>query len=169
MIISRHEPSLLWHGIGTREVWERLKSGYPLAIPDRYAHDPGDFGRALYFTDSKERAMTYAVRLNDSVPLLQARVYLKNPLVIDWRGMSPLDADHPANRILAELEKRFGNPVRGAPEARELAARRWREGLMEDGYDGVISIQPRETEVAVYDPKKSVTGLVLQTAKVGTR
>ncbi len=163
MIVSTHEPQRLWHGVGSAEAWERLKAGHPLEIPERYTHDPGDYGRAVYFTDSKTRAIAYATRVKGRIPLVQGFVNLERPLVIDWRGMSPLDPAHPANILLGELEERFGNPVRGAPEVREIAARRWREGLMEDGYDGIIAIQPREVEVVVYDPQKSVTGLVLQT------
>lgn len=149
----------MWHGVGTLEAWERLKAGHPMEIPARYTHDPGDYGRAVYFTDLQCRAVAYAMRHEGKRLLVQVTVDVKKPLVIDWRKGSALDKQHPANLMLEMLENRFGDPVKGVPEVREAVALRWRRELMAEGYDAIVVHHKEDTEVASYDPSRSVKDL----------
>ncbi len=136
-----------------------------MEIPEKYTHDPGDYGRALYFTDLQSRARAYAAEHEKKRLLVQATIKLKKPLVIDWRsGGSALDEGHPANLMLRLLEDRFGDPVKGIPEVREAVALRWRRELMAEGYDAIVVHHKEDTEVAVYDPRRSVT--VVQAIRV---
>lgn len=154
----------MWHGVGSLEVWKRLKDGRPMEIPEQYTHDPGDYGRALYFTDLQLRAKAYAATHEGKRLLVQATLELMKPLVIDWRpggAGSALDPQHPANLMLQLLEERFGDPVKGAPEVREAIAQRWRRELMAEGYDAIVVHHKEDTEIAVYDPAKSIQNVTL--------
>ena len=152
----------MWHGVGSLEVWKRLEGGHLMEIPAQYTHDPGDYGRALYFTDLQLRAKAYAARHDDKRLLVQVTLELVKPLVIDWRpggAAAALDKRHPANLMLEMLENRFGNPVQGVPEIREAVALRWRRELMAEGYDAIVVHHKEDTEVASYDPVRSVRDL----------
>lgn len=157
-IQSRVVRGEFWHGVGTEAAWRVLMHGGGLRLPEanEHAHDPGDYGLAVYFTDLKARALPYAARVGGRPALVRCKIELENALIFDWRSGSPLDPKHPTNVQTEFFEALYGNPVRGVPEARRAAAERWREMMLARCYDGVIVLRPEESEVAVYCPEKSI-------------
>lgn len=155
---SRPVKGAYWHGVGTKAVWEILMAGGGLRLPEPngHAHDPGDYGLGVYFTDSMARAKTYAARVGDRLALTWCKIELANALVFDWRTGSALDPAHPTNVQTEFFERLFGNPIHGTPEERRTAAEKWRVGMLARNYDGVIVLRPDESEVVVYCPEKSI-------------
>jgi hypothetical protein len=158
---SRIVNGWFWHGVGTEAGWKVLMNGGGLRLPEPngHAHDPGDYGHAVYFTNSKARARPYAARIDGWLALIKCEIALENALIFDWRKGSALDPKHPTNEQTEFFERLCGNPVHGTPEERRTAAVRWREYLLERGYDGVIVLRPEENEVAVYRPEQSIKSI----------
>ena len=119
-IQSRVVRGEFWHGVGTEAAWRVLMHGGGLRLPEanEHAHDPGDYGLAVYFTDLKARALPYAARVGGRPALVRCKIELENALIFDWRSGSPLDPKHPTNVQTEFFEALYGNPVRGVPEAR---------------------------------------------------
>ncbi|MGH8898797.1 MAG: hypothetical protein ACRDZ4_17690, partial [Egibacteraceae bacterium] len=139
-----------------------VRAGGPLRLPDRHAHDPGDYGLAVYLTSVPERARTYALRAETGHTLVQVDIELTNALFLDWRKGSALDPKHPGNEVLDFFTARWGNPVRGTPEERRVVAIRWRENLLARGYDGFVVERQGEVELAVYLPEVAIKKLTLK-------
>jgi hypothetical protein len=148
-----------WHGVATEAAWLVLSHGGGLRLPapGEHAHDPGDYGLAVYLTDVKARAKSYATRVGGKLTLLECRVHLENALVFDWREGSALDPKHPMNVQTDFFERLYGDPIHGSPEDRRRVAEKWRARLIDRGYDGVIVVRRDETEVAVYCPETSIS------------
>lgn len=156
-----------WHGVGTVAGWDVLKWGGGLRLPEpgAHVHDPGDYGLAVYLTDCKPKAETYAVPLLDTKgyrALVQVQVELENALVFDWREGTAIDPEHPTNVQTDFFEALFGDPIHGSPEERRRVAEKWRDGMLARGYDGVVVLRRGESELAVYLPEKSIKGIHLE-------
>ena len=117
-----------------------LREGFRLDVAHR--SDPGDFGAAVYFTTSLERAralgkviLTVDLDLRSPVNLTDSDAY---ELVIDKLGFDTIHGrNHPGGR----------------PEAARLA----REHFLSKGNDALVSRREvcgeQEMEIAVYDLK----------------
>lgn len=152
---------MLWHGVGSGESWKRISSGEGLKLPSQHghahAHDIGDWGHGVYFTDSLIRARIYARPFPDgTVPLVQALVSLDNAILINWRVGTAMDPKHPAYPMVNKLRDLFGDTLHGGDAARARAAVEWRTGLLASGVDGIVLIHLHDTEVVVYDPGRSI-------------
>lgn len=157
----------MWHGVSGAEAWKAICEGEGLRLPTRHAHDVGDYGRAVYFTNSLVRAKIYSKRLNGHYPIVRAYVRLKNALVLDWSKGQAMHPESPAFQIVEELRRRYGDPLHGTDESRAQAASRWREGLLAQGIDGIVSLHSQDMEVVVYDPHDGIRSYscVLKKAK----
>lgn len=151
-----------WHGVATEASWLVLSHGGGLRLPAPcgHAHDPGDYGLAVYLTDCKAKAKSYATRVGGKLTLVQCRVHLENAVVFDWRAGSALDPKHPMNVLTAFFEKLYGDPIHGTPEDRRRVAQTWRTRLIDRGYDGVIVMRRDETEIAVYCPETCISEMI---------
>lgn len=157
-IQSRVVTGAFWHGM-SEAAWHVVSHGGGLRLPEpgEHKHDPGDYGLAVYFTDCKAKAKTYAARLvGDKLALVLCRIELENAVVFDWREGSALDTKHPTNQQTDFFEKLYGDPIHGSPEDRRRVAETWRTRMLASGYDGVIVMRRDETELAVYRPEQSI-------------
>lgn len=106
--------------------------------------DPGDFGRACYFTAHRGRAAGWCP------VLLSAEVTLDNPVEFEH--------SRAAYAWLDEIVDMIGwHTVRGSRWTRDLAAVALRQELMRRGHDGIVIHDPRGGEcfeVAVFDESK---------------
>ena len=148
----------LWHGVGSLAAWEKICAGEGLRLPSVHAHDVGDYGYGVYLTDNEIRARTYShITLDRKALLVKALVHLDLALIINWRGKElAFSKKHPAWPLMNALTATFGDPVRGGHEARTKAAQAWRHGLLARGLDGIVIVHSHDTEVVVFDPKKSL-------------
>lgn len=162
----------LYHG-SSPDMIEHIRNGGRLEIVDDYHSDPGDMGQAVYLTDMLHEARMYGP------DVIRAHVVMNRALFLDFR------ADKAAARAwYNEHEMLWGSPIHGnyrrlvelsrndltpeeEREARDLrrnksrdridASRRWREEMLADGYDGIVTRGWDFGEVAaVYEPETAI-------------
>lgn len=161
---SKPVAGTFWHGVGRPEGWAALLRGESLRLPElgQHAHDPGDYGLAVYLTNQRGRARNYAGRYEGLLAMVRVEVELTNAISLDWRTGRALDPKHPCNQVIDLFTRRWGCPIQGTPERRHEAARRWRAGLIERGYDGwVVERAEGETELALYYPDTAIKVMYL--------
>lgn len=143
-----------WHGMAEPEAYEAVCTGREtLKISgDAFAHDPGDFGRAVYLTEEKAVAKAYAATIGRTRAVVRAKARLERAIWLDFRKKRD-----EAWRFLEEMTARHGDTVRGGREERLAAAWRWRESILESGMDGMVvdDYDSRRTLV-VYEPGRSI-------------
>jgi len=151
-----------WHGVGRADAWDKIRAAAGLTIPTKHIHDSGDYGLGVYLTLDKRRAASYAVAAGMRIEgrrcygLVKARIRLENPIYLDWRKGNVMDPTLPSSVVLHWLTVVFGDPIRGTDQERADAARRWREGLLGLGHDGVVARYFNDTEIVLYKPQRSI-------------
>lgn len=150
----------LWHGVGRPEAWDAICKGRGPSLPTKHVHDVGDWGIGVYFTTSTVRAKIYSRSVETPqgrrYPLVYARVHLSSPLLFDFSAAQIMHPEDPSTKLKDELERRFGSTLHGTAESRAEAARRWREGLLAAGHDGIVVKHSQDSEVVVYTPHRSI-------------
>lgn len=96
-----------------------------------YAHDPGDFGRGIYWTTELAQAKCYG-------KVRKARVSLSNPLYLT------------AEEAYDLADKEYGSTVHGFPADRLRKAEHMTLDLLRKGYDGLV-VQHKNGRLEVVD------------------
>lgn len=91
-------PYILYHGTGAAA--DICLTGFDIDRAGK--HDPGDLGKGIYLHTSKSFSKMYGKNVFTVV------ADLKNPLVLDFEKKR-----NETYKKLDELEKKYGNPVRG--------------------------------------------------------
>jgi len=170
----------LYHGSGYVDII--IDEGFRIDVPR--AHDPGDFGWGIYFSDGIGRA--YSVGGIDIRPgyerVLAVKVDVRKPLYLK----SPYAIGEPiteGDRFMHQLRSLYGDTVHGLTEDEAMrlyeqgktpdeisviraenrvrSAKTWAAEIQKAGYDCAVwergrlwSIGPMEHEVVIYNPSK---------------
>jgi hypothetical protein len=107
-----------YHGVGDREVFERICAGEDVLRLAAHKSDPGDLGRGLYLTSSIHEAEMYG---HGGVLLVHA--HLQNALRLNFK-----DERASARAWVDRMDEKFGSPVTGRRREMTLAYDAWEDG-----------------------------------------
>lgn len=135
--MSRHTDSPSYHALASRRSapfeMELYRGEREKQNNKEYAHDPGDFGRGIYYTSNIHQARAYG-------EVSKVPVRLDNPLRLTAEQAYDLG------------ERDYGNLVQGTSEERMEKAVAMTSDLLAKGYDGLVVEHRDWLEVVVYHP-----------------
>lgn len=136
---------IVYHG--TRQPSLVMSEG--LRIPEKHAHDPGDFGLGIYTTTIRERAASYGIVLACE---LNTDKYARIPNPYFLAGLEPVPPTTEAEAIFHALIIVGSDmlTINGSAQDRVLAAEVVRNGMLEAGYTGIVT--ECNGECVTYDP-----------------
>lgn len=109
-----------------RDLGMSLWRGHTEPSKSRFAHDPGDFGRGVYWTSSCARAKCYGKSLKRAV------IKLQSALVLSVSDAYALAAKYGTVGPQFSMDQKLAN------------ASRMTEELKAQGYDGLVSVRRAE-------------------------
>lgn len=137
---------IVYHG--TRQPQLVMAEG--LRIPEKHAHDPGDFGLGIYTTTIRQRAACYGTVLACELKT-EEYARISNPYFL--AGLEPVPPNTKEEEIFHALVM-LGNDmltINRSAQDRVLAAEVVRNGMMQAGYAGIIT--KCNGECVTYDPR----------------
>lgn len=152
--IIRHKKASKFLKEETRKVlYKRITSGISVRRGVRsfgskvYAHDPGDFGRGVYYDTNYYRAKSYGY-------VIKSIISLSNPIILSSSEAYDLADKFQTVRLSDEW---YANNIgKNVDEARLINAQKMTEYILSLGYDGLAAVNVRfgGIEIVDYRPYK---------------
>ena len=134
---------ILYHGTTSEGMKKIPQEGFSLEA--ERTSDPGDFGWGVYLTGMPARAKAYG-----GINILRVEVDFDNPL-----KFSSVSEAYKWRELLVQ---KYGDTIHGIgntweekAKSRAEIAKRWREELLRQGYDGIIIYDKRWTNGEPYE------------------